>query len=180
MVPRKGLAEFLENAWPLIIDAQPNAILLIVGDTPDHAVLQDARSVERLMAAIERYGKDTVRFLGVVDDKTLWECYAAADVLVFPLVRMKGDVEGFGMVAIEAAACGTPTVAFSVGGVVDAVADSISGSLVPEGDYESFAEAVVSVCRGLRPSTFDCRNHALEFSWEAHGRKLLTVLEFKE
>lgn len=180
MVPRKGLAEFLEKSWPLIIDAQPDAILLVVGDAPDHALLQDARGAKRLLAAIERCGKDTVRFLGVVDDEILWNCYAAADVLVFPLIRMKGDVEGFGMVAIEAAASGTPTVAFPVGGVVDAIADGISGSLVPEGDYRSFADAVVSICRGSPPSTSDCRKHALQFSWEAHGRNLLTALDFNK
>ncbi len=178
MVPRKGLAEFLENAWPLIIDAQPNAILVVVGDTPSDALLKDSKGAKRLMDAIDRCGTDTVRFLGTVDDDTLWKCYAAADVLVFPLIRIKGDVEGFGMVAIEAAASGTPTVAFPVGGVVDAISNGVSGLLVSEGDYRAFADAVVSICRGSSPSTSDCRNHALQFSWEAHGRKLLAALEF--
>ena len=122
MVKRKGLAEFLEKAWPRIIALQPDAMLLVVGDFPDNALLQDAEGAERLMKAIERCGRDTVRFLGAVEDDVLWNCYAAADALVFPLIRVKGDVEGFGMVAIEAAASGTPTVAFPVGGVVDAVA----------------------------------------------------------
>ncbi len=176
MVRRKGLAEFLENAWPLIIEAQPNAILLVVGDTPDDALLQDARGAQRLMNAIERCGEDTVRFLGAVDDDTLWNCYAAADTLVFPLIRVKGDVEGFGMVAIEAAASGTPTVAFPVGGVVDAVSDGASGLLVPEGDYRAFAEAVLSIFKGGPPSRSACRDYALEFSWDKHGQKLLSAL----
>jgi phosphatidylinositol alpha-1,6-mannosyltransferase len=178
MVPRKGLAEFLEHAWPRILAAQPDAILLVVGDSPDNAVLQDTEGAQRLVEAIERCGDDTVRFLGSVDDDTLWNCYAAADVLVFPLIRVKGDVEGFGMVAIEAAASGTPTVAFPVGGVVDAVADGVSGLLVQEGDYHAFAEAVVSICRGGPPSASDCREHALRFSWQAHARKLLAALNF--
>lgn len=180
MVPRKGLAEFLENAWPRIIDAQPNAILLVVGDTPDDALLKDSKGAKRLMRAIERCGKETVRFLGAVDDDTLWNCYAAADTLVFPLIRVKGDVEGFGMVAIEAAASGTPTVAFPVGGVVDAVSEGANGLLIPEGDYRAFADAVVSICRGSSPSISDCRNHALQFSWEAHSRKLLAALDFNK
>jgi phosphatidylinositol alpha-1,6-mannosyltransferase len=178
MVPRKGLAEFLENAWPLIIDAQPDAILLVVGDTPDDALLKDSKGTKRLMNAIERCGKGTVRFLGVVDDDTLWNCYAAADTLVFPLIRVQGDVEGFGMVAIEAAASGTPTVAFPVGGVVDAVADGISGSLVPEGDYRSFADAVVQICKGGPPSSSACRNYAQNFSWDKHAERLLAALNF--
>ncbi len=130
------------------------------------------------MGAIERCGKDTVRFLGVVDDETLWNCYTAAHTLVFPLIRVKGDVEGFGMVAIEAAASGTPTVAFPVGGVVDAVSEGANGLLIPEGDYRAFADAVLSICRGSPPSSSDCRNYALQFSWEAHSRKLLAALDF--
>ena len=178
MVPRKGLAEFLESAWPRIIDAQPNAILLVVGDTPDDALLKDSSGAKRLMEAIDRCRADTVRFLGAVDDENLWNCYAAAHTLVFPLIRVKGDVEGFGMVAIEAAAAGTPTVAFPVGGIVDAVSQGANGLLVPEGDYQAFADAVVSICQGSPPSSSDCRNHALQFGWEAHGRKLLAALEF--
>ena len=178
MVRRKGLAEFLENAWSRIVAAEPDAVLLVAGDSPDDALLQDPSAAQRLVQAIERNGQDSVHFLGIIDDDRLWGCYAAADVLVFPLIRVKGDVEGFGMVAIEAAANGTPTVAFPVGGVVDAVADGVNGVLVPEGDYEAFADAVVSICRGgsLGPSA--CRKHAETFSWEAHGQKLLTALDF--
>jgi phosphatidylinositol alpha-1,6-mannosyltransferase len=178
MIRRKGLAEFLEKAWPRVIAQQPDAILLVVGDSPDDALLQDPKWTKRLMQTIERCGKDTVRFLGAVEDDVLWNCYAAADALVFPLIRVKGDVEGFGMVAIEAAASGTPTVAFPVGGVVDAVADGINGSLVPEGEYEAFADAVVSICKGGPPSRSDCRNHALKFSWDMHGQKLLATMDF--
>jgi len=176
IVRRKGLVEFLENSWPRIIALRPDATLIIVGESPDDALLKDRQGTQRLLNAIERCGKDTVRFLGAVDEKVLWSCYAAADALVFPLIRVKGDVEGFGMVAIEAAASGTPTVAFPVGGVVDAVADGINGILVPEGDYEAFADAVVSICKGGPPSRSDCRNHALKFSWDVHHQKLLSIL----
>lgn len=176
IVRRKGLVEFLENSWPRIIALRPDAMLMIVGESPDDALLKDRQGRERLLDAIKRCGKDTVRFLGAVDDKVLWSCYAAADALVFPLIRVKGDVEGFGMVAIEAAASGTPTVAFPVGGVVDAVADGINGTLVPEGDYEAFADAVVSICKGGPPSRSDCRNYALKFSWDVHREKLLSIL----
>lgn len=176
MVKRKGLAEFLEKAWPHVIARQPSAILLVVGDSPDNALMQDPKGARQLMSAIERSGTDTVRFLGAVEDDTLWDCYTAADALVFPLVRVKGDVEGFGMVAIEAAACGTPTVAFPVGGVVDAVADGVNGVLVSEGDYEAFADAVVSICEGGPPSPANCRKHAEKFSWDVHRRELLSIL----
>ena len=177
MVRRKGLAEFLTNAWPRIIELEPDAVLLVAGDTPGDALLKDPVGSENLLEAIEMNGKDSVDFLGTVDDNVLWHCYAAAEALVFPLIRVKGDVEGFGMVAIEAAASGTPTVAFPVGGVVDAVVDGSSGVLVPEGDYEAFADAVVSICNGGPPSAAECRSHAEKFSWDAHGKELLSALD---
>jgi phosphatidylinositol alpha-1,6-mannosyltransferase len=177
MVRRKGLAEFLEKAWPRILTQQPDALLLVVGDSPDNALLQDPRGAKRLMKAIEGCGDNTVRFLGAVEDDVLWDCYAAADALVFPLIRVKGDVEGFGMVAIEAAASGTPTVAFPVGGVVDAVADGRSGILVAEGDYRAFADAVVSICNTGRPGGVECRAHAKLFGWDVFRKKLLSILQ---
>ena len=54
--------------------------------------------------------------LARVDDQRLSDAYFAADVMVFPVLDLPGDVEGFGMVAVEAAAHGLPTVAFAVGG----------------------------------------------------------------
>ncbi len=179
MVRRKGLAEFLEKSWSRIVAAEPDAVLLVAGDSPDDALMTDPDGATRLLQAIERHGQETAHFLGTVDDETLWNCYAAAEALVFPLIRVSGDVEGFGMVAIEAAANGTPTVAFPVGGVVDAVADGVNGVLVSEGDYEAFADAVVSICRGGPPSRKACRTRAENFSWEAHGQKLLAALDLR-
>ena len=176
MVRRKGLAEFLEKAWPRIVETQPGAVLLVVGDSPDDALKRDSRSAQQLISLIKSYDDDAVRFMGSVSDETLWQCYAAADVLVFPLIRVKGDVEGFGMVAIEAAACGTPTVAFSVGGVPDAVADGRSGILVAEGDYPAFAGAVDAVCNSAKPSAAECSAHAQNFSWDVFGANLISVL----
>jgi len=176
MVRRKGLAEFLEKAWPRIIATQPGAVLLVVGDSPDDALKRDSRSAQQLISLIKSYDNDTVRFMGSVSDETLWQCYAAADVLVFPLIRVKGDVEGFGMVAIEAAACGTPTVAFAVGGVTDAVADGQSGILVAEGDYPAFASAVDAICNSAKPGAAECSAHAQKFSWSVFGVNLIGVL----
>ncbi len=176
MVRRKGLAEFLEHAWPRVLEYVPGARLVVVGDSPDNALRRDSRSAQRLVSLVRTYSDEDVQFMGGVSDETLWECYAAADVLIFPLVRVKGDVEGFGMVAIEAAACGTPTVAFSLGGVTDAIADSRSGILVAEDDYRTFADAVIAVCNSGRPSAAECRTHARQFSWSVFREQLLGVL----
>jgi phosphatidylinositol alpha-1,6-mannosyltransferase len=79
---------------------------------------------------------------------------------------MRGDVEGFGMVAVEAAVHGTPTVAFDCGGVSDAVAEGVNGALVDAGDYASFGEAISRVVRAdMRDSA---REFAGQFSWDSY------------
>ena len=102
-------------------------------------------------------GYDALRFLGSVEDNVLRNRYAAVDTLVFPLIRVKGDVERLGMEAIKPATSGAPTVAFPVRGLVDAVADNVSGSFVQEGDYSTFADAVASIYHDGPPHGASCR-----------------------
>lgn len=176
IVRRKGLSAFVKRAWPAVVAARPGTTLLVVGDDPENALRRDAEGAA-LRDAIGELDDDSVRFLGAIDDETLWRCYALADTLVFPLVDTPGDVEGFGMVAIEAAAFGTPTVAFPVGGVVDAVIDGVSGRLVPPGDYAAFSDAVVEMTHARIDVREQCRKHAERFSWAEHRLRLLALLE---
>lgn len=94
----------------------------------------------------------------------LWNRYVAVDTLVFPLIRVKGDVERLGMEAIKPATNGAPTVAFPVRGLVDAVADGVSGSFVQEGDYSTFADAVASICHDGPPHGAACRSTHLSLA----------------
>ena len=109
---------------------------------------------------------------------SLLGAYAASACHCFPVLEMPGDVEGFGMVALESAAHGLPTVAFDVGGVADAVQVPVSGKLVPSGDYEAFAAAVVAYLRD--PPAQDQREAAREFArakdWNAFGAGILAAL----
>ena len=177
IIKRKGLTPFLENAWPTIVAAEPGIVLLAVGDSPENALVHDpgeAATLERVLGR-DKYG-ESVRFLGAVDDDLLWQCYALADVLIFPLIEVAGDIEGFGMVAIEAAACGTPTVAFPIGGVRDAVIDGVNGRLVSEQDYPAFAAAVLELVRADSSVRQRCHEHAKTFSWTRHNDRLLRIL----
>ena len=154
--------------------------LVIDGEDLGNAMLEiSARSDElaNVLREVERNRwAERILFLGKVDNETLAQCYAGADCLLFPLVPVAGDVEGFGMVAIEAAAHGTPTVAFAEGGVVDAVAAGSSGFLVDSGDYQ----AMVQVLADIHYSEDDrvaCREFASRFSWDIFGDKFLAHLE---
>jgi phosphatidylinositol alpha-1,6-mannosyltransferase len=138
------------------------------------------RSNESVLARIEatiatRGLTDQVQMLGLVAGDELGPIYAAADTFVFPLVETHGDVEGFGMVAIEAAAQGTPTVAFDCGGVSDAVAEGTSGYLLDAGDYAGFAAAIDKATSGeLRGSA---RAFADQFSWQNYAAKMETCVQ---
>jgi D-inositol-3-phosphate glycosyltransferase len=81
-----------------------------------------------------------VQFITAQPQDVLAQYYAAADVLVMPT-----HYESFGMVVLEAMACGTPVVASRVGGLISTVLDGQTGFLVPVGDAPAFAEAVQKV-----------------------------------
>ncbi|MDE3011641.1 MAG: glycosyltransferase family 4 protein [Pseudomonadota bacterium] len=180
MTRRKGLLEFLDLAFPAVLQRHPHAVLLIVGGEATHALGKAHDRVQpALKQMIETRGwSDAVRLIGEVDERELALAYAAADVHAFPVVALPGDVEGFGMVAIEAAAAGVPTVAFAVGGVPDAVADGRSGRLVEPGDYAGFAQALSSLLARQQPELRSqaCRAFADGFSWASRGDALYRIV----
>ncbi len=171
MTRRKGLSGFIRNCLPAIIAAVPNTTLLVVGKDPAHSLNREGEEREVIQAAQESGLGGRIRFLGQVDDEQLTQCYALATVQILPLVEVAGDVEGFGMIAVEAAACGTPTVAFELGGVPDAISAS-SGALVAPGDYPSFAQSVLEVLRSDYPSAESCREHARQFAWPRYNAQV--------
>ena len=114
---------------------------------------------------------DLVRFEPPNDRQVLAEWYRAADVAVVPSYS-----ESFGLVAVEAQACGTPVVAAAVGGLRTAVADQVSGLLVEGHDPHDFAVAIGRVIRrpDLRAElSAGARMHAASFGWAATTAGLL-------
>lgn len=84
--------------------------------------------------------------LGEVTDQALADLYAQADIFALPNREMPdGDTEGFGLVFLEANACGKPVVSGRAGGVVDAVIDGVNGLAVDGGDVDAIAAAVTRI-----------------------------------
>jgi phosphatidyl-myo-inositol dimannoside synthase len=178
---RKGLREFVAQALPRIVAVHPDTLLLVVGDAPSDALHARAQTRESIQVVATRAGvAENLHFLGTITDyQVLGSIYRMADVHVFPVREISGDPEGFGMVAVEAAAHGLPTVAFATGGVVDAVADGESGYLVASGDYDAFVKAVLLVLVERGALCGSCRVHAAQFAWPRFGdgmRKQLSWL----
>ncbi|WP_337054510.1 glycosyltransferase family 4 protein [Pseudoxanthomonas sp. USHLN014] len=177
LTQRKGLAEFITHALPAIISVYPDTKLILIGDEAPNALRKTSTDpAQKLLASIRSSGMEShVIRLGVCNDITLSQAYAAADVHVFPVLHIPDDVEGFGMVAIEAAAHGLPTVSFDVGGVTDAVCDHVSGYVVKQGDYKALSAAV---CRCLldEPSPDRVREFASSFAWSNFAGSLYARL----
>ena len=178
LTERKGLAEFVDHALPAIVRAAPDVVLAVIGDSAPHALRRAHTSPkEALDRAIDQHRlQDHVRFLGPCDDETLTQAFYAANVHVFPVKELPGDVEGFGMVALEAAAHGTPTVAFASGGVPDAVAHKESGELIPPGDYTAFAEAIIRMLSQEKTCP-GCLPFARQLTWNQFSTQVRSKLE---
>lgn len=173
---RKGLAQFVENVLPGLVKSYPDICLVIVGDeAPDALTGSGEGGGDRLdrMAIQLGISRNLVR-LGTCNDAQLSAAYSAADVHVFPVLEIPGDIEGFGMVALEAAAHGLPTVAFRVGGVPDAVSQGVSGYLVSPGDYHAMQNRVEDILekdsRGISPKA--CREFVAEHTWTVFNKQL--------
>jgi phosphatidyl-myo-inositol dimannoside synthase len=172
---RKGLLEFIRLSLPKIVNAHPECLLVVIGDLPKNALFAEAVTPESIYeAATDARVRNNVQILGSQPDDVLSDFFQAADVHVFPVQNRTNDPEGFGMVAIEAAAHGLRTVAFSVGGVPDAVGDGTSGALVTGGDYTGFADTVIAVLNDSEnPRVVDnCQGFAKHFAWDHFGDSL--------
>jgi phosphatidylinositol alpha-1,6-mannosyltransferase len=179
LVPRKGLAEFIRYSLPAVVERHEKTMLVIIGSEPENALKRTNSVVKDIQSAMEERGlEDNVLMTGRVDDDVLAAAYEEADCFVFPLLDVSGDVEGFGMVAVEAAAHGLPTIAFNAGGVGDAIAEGESGFLLAPGDYEGFGLALIKCLDdpGMMPPPASCRSFAERFDWDRFGEKLGRII----
>lgn len=134
LVGRKGIDTVL-HALPDLARAVPGVTYLVAGDGPDRP---------RLEALARRLGVDeSVRFVGSVNGaEDLRDHYNACDVFVMPAREAPPDVEGFGIVFLEAGACGKPVVGARAGGVPDAIRHGETGLLVAPDDAPALAASL--------------------------------------
>jgi phosphatidylinositol alpha-1,6-mannosyltransferase len=160
LVKRKG-QDTLILALPRVLREFPDAVLLIVGDGPYRQELQNLA---------ERTGvSQAVHFTGPVPWSELPAHYGAGDVFAMPCRTRRGglDVEGLGIVYLEASATGLPVVAGDSGGAPDAVLDGETGWVVPGGDPAAAADRILGLLRdpGLRTAMGERGRRWVEESW---------------
>ena len=134
LVPRKGTHFLVSQILPCLRACRSDWACLIVGDGPER---------QHVISAIEAQGlRRETRLLGQVPDEELRAAYALADLFLMPNVSVAGDVEGFGLVILEARAAGLPVIASSLEGIGDALVPAEDGLLLPPGNAVAFAQAI--------------------------------------
>lgn len=177
LTERKGLRPFIRDVLPGLVAAHPGLKLLVIGEPPRAALHAQPENPEALRAAAAAQGiEQHVVLLGRVDERTLQQAYALADLHVFPVRDIAGNPEGFGLVSLEAAAHGCPTVAYAVHGVVDAVAEGRSGWLVPPEKATLMQATILDALHHPLPEE-QVRAHAAEHSWDRFAETLYSALQ---
>ena len=176
LTERKGLREFVTEVLPRVAQRHPTVLLAVVGEAPANALYGRAQSVLDIADAARAAGVGArLRMLGRLDEAALHDAYFASDLHVFPIRDLPHDPEGFGMVAVEAAAHGLASVAYACGGVADAVGEGVSGHLVGPGDSAGFADAVLRLLERPLPAEA-VRGFAQAFAWPRFGRGVMRAV----
>jgi glycosyltransferase involved in cell wall biosynthesis len=152
--PRKRLVDLLDS-WHLVREALPDAELLLTQRTTEQTRMG-------LLERLHPNDRGSVRFTGLLDDAELARTYSTAWAMVAPSV-----FEAFGLMTVEALACGTPVAGADSGATPELLSEPGTGALFTPGDPASLANAVVAATAlahepGIRET---CRASALRYAW---------------
>ncbi len=155
-VKRKGHEWFIRNVFPKL---RKDLVFIAIGDGPESENIQKA--------AEETGGSDRIFLLGKQPEDILKKSYSAADLFLMPNIPVEGDMEGFGIVLLEANMARTPAVAADLEGIKDVITNGQNGFRVPPLNEQAFAEKVNSILsNGLEHFSEQTRKFVLkQFSW---------------
>ncbi|WP_051141302.1 glycosyltransferase family 4 protein [Salisaeta longa] len=168
-VKRKGTAWFVRHVMPRL----PNNVhYWIAGDGPQDDAIDAAIQAHDLHPQVRRLGR--------ISNENLTRLYRGADLFVMPNVPVPGDMEGFGIVMLEAGQNGCPVVAARLEGIQDVIAEDVNGHLVAPKDAEAFEAAILRYHRQperLRAASERAVRYTREhFGWAAVAERYLKTL----
>jgi D-inositol-3-phosphate glycosyltransferase len=178
--PLKGLDVLIEALGLMhrneTFKENPFCLVIIGGETDESPNFDDNLEMSRIRELTKKHGlSDLVTFLGKKSQDSLPYYYSAAEAVVVP-----SQYESFGMVALEAMACGTPVVASQIGGLAYLVQDGVTGFTVPVDEPDELARKLTSILQDpalhQRLGT-QAVKVAQDYAWEKVARKLLVVYE---
>lgn len=167
-VKRKGHEWFIKNVFHKI---DTDTVLLLIGDGPENEKISQARE--------QSPRKEAVIVAGKQPDEILNAAYAAADLFVMPNIRVEGDMEGFGIVLLEANLAGVPAVAADLEGIKDVIKQGVNGYLVPYCNAEKFVSQIDEALKnGLDNLSESSKKYVNEnFNWDFVVGRYLGFLE---
>jgi glycosyltransferase involved in cell wall biosynthesis len=170
LVRRKGVLWFVDNVMPQLVASGQPVLYLVSGTGKDQEVIE---------AAIREHGLENyVKLLGRVSEQLLKTLYNTADMFVMPNIPVPNDMEGFGLVALEAASCGTTVIASQLEGIQDAIINGQNGYLVQPGDVAGYVQIISRELtqRTLAPEAV--RTYTLgHYSWDETARHYAALMQ---
>lgn len=166
-VKRKGHQWFIEEVIPKI---QSDFVYIIVGSGPELNNIEEARKLSPY--------SDRIIMTGKLPKQMLRACYVASDLFIMPNIPVTGDMEGFGIVLLEANRAGLPAVASDLEGIRDVIKQGINGYRVPHGDAEKFSEQIDQILTGdLTKLSVSAREYVIDtFNWDTVVDKYVAFL----
>jgi len=172
LVWRKSVHDLLQ-AFKRVLEKVPEAKLVVVGDGPQR---------EALINLTQKLGiQDKVEFTGTLVGEELWKKYQECDVFVMPSKETRMDMEGFGVVFLEAGLFGKPSIGTWSGGISEAVIQGETGILIPQGDIVDLKNAIEllltneDLARRLGQNAY---NRVIsEFTWEKATLRFLKMYQ---
>lgn len=170
LVKRKG-HDFVIKAFPKVLEKAPNAVYLIVGDGP---YLNELKKIVRNLRL-----ENEVIFAGSVSNEKTAEYYNACDVFIMANreIKERGDIEGFGIVFLEANACGKPVIGGRSGGAVEAIVDGETGLLLDSENALEIADNLINLLINPEYAKALGKRGRLRIERKFTGRRSVAILE---
>ncbi|HSX06286.1 MAG TPA: glycosyltransferase family 4 protein [Candidatus Saccharimonadia bacterium] len=170
LVRRKGVLWFIENALADLIKVDPSVLYLVSGDGKDREAIETAITTHKL--------RNHVKMLGRTTDTVKAALYNVSDIFLMPNIPVSHDMEGLGMVALEAATCGTLVVASNLEGIPDAIQDGKNGMLFKPNDASGLVRTLKRELnkRGLAAQAV--REYTLaHYAWSKRAHEYESVMQ---
>ncbi len=170
LVKRKGVAWFIEE---VVDESCDSYIYIIAGDGPERS---------NIIKTIKKNGlQDRVFYIGTVSDKEKEILYSTVDLFIQPNIKVQGDIEGFGLVVLEAASYGLPVVASDIEGLKDAINNGVTGVLVQASNAAQYKQTISFFLENdKRRKQFGvkARRYVIDYySWENIATRYVNIIK---
>lgn len=175
----KGVEWFIRNVMPKL---PPNYILVAAGGAIAKKTAGDENNYENCAKAVRESNlSERIRLLVNIPRKDIKTIFNTCDVYISPNIKVPGSMEGFGITAIEAGACGKVVLAANIEGLRDAIRDNQNGFLIDSGNAEMWAKKIKEILEndafrkefGKKAQQFVKEN----YSWDKIAKRYLEEIE---